>query len=341
MADTISSFDGAQLDKVDQPRKKDRTARLMLVERILNQHPSGITVSEIADLCGVSERTAYRDLKALQDVIDIKIWEDGSKRGVVKGQYLTPVRFHLVEALNIFLAARLMLRYTNRFVPNIASTFVKLNSVVPPPLRDQIKNTINWMQKLPVNENYQRTMAKLAEAWISQIRVRILYKSWSSEKPVERTIEPYFIEPAAPGHSSYVIAYCHRAGEVRTFKMERIESIQLTTEKYSIPASFDINRYFGSSFGIVVEGDRKAETVKLRFSPDIARIISEPIWHPSQILEPQNDGSVIMKLKVTNTVDLYRWILNWGDQVEVLEPEELRKEIAQTVRNMLDMYGKK
>ena len=48
-----------------------------------------------------------------------------------------------------------------------------------------------------------------------------------------------------------------------------------------------------------------------------------------------------MTLRVTSTVDLYSWILRWGEKVEVLEPEELRQEIAETARAMLDVYQPK
>ena len=68
--------------------------------------------------------------------------------------------------------------------------------------------------------------------------------------------------------------------------------------------------------------------------------MEETIWHPSQVLEPQSDGTVIMRLKVIDTVELYSWILGWGEKVEVLEPDELREEIIETAKAMLDVYKK-
>lgn len=68
--------------------------------------------------------------------------------------------------------------------------------------------------------------------------------------------------------------------------------------------------------------------------------MEETIWHPSQVLEPQSDGTVIMRLKVTDTVELYSWILGWREKVEVLEPDELREEIIETAKAMLDVYKK-
>ena len=319
--------------------KTDRMARLLKIEHLLYQNQRGLKVGEIAQQCRVTKRTTYRDLAALESELDIKLWEKGSTRGIIEGYFLPPIHFTLPEALNIFLAARLMLNYAHRYDPNIASTFTKLNSIVPPPLRDQIQKTTDWMQKQPKDEKYLRILATLAEAWVSQHQVKISYLALAEETPAERIIEPYFIEPAAPGHSSYVIAYCHRTNSLRTFKIERIEATELTSEPYVIPPDFDANAYLGSSWGIVVGGEVK--TVKLRFIPQIARIMEETVWHPSQVLEKQSDGSIIMMLRVTNTVELYGWILSWGEKVEVLEPEELRERVARTGRAIVDVYERK
>jgi predicted DNA-binding transcriptional regulator YafY len=319
--------------------KRDRTARLLRIEHLLYQNHEGLSVQKIADLCGVTKRTIYRDLAALESKLDVKLWEEGSTRGIVEGYFLPPIHFTPPEALNIFLASRLMLNYAHRYDPNVASVFTKLNSIVPPPLAHQIQKTMEWMQKQPKDERYLRILATLAQAWVSQRQAKISYKALYEKKAVARTIEPYFIEPAAPGHASYVIAYCHHTRSLRTFKIERIDSVELAPKPYVIPPDFDANAYLGSSWGIVVEGE--VEAIKLRFDPELARIMEETVWHPSQVLEPQRDGSVTMTLKVTNTVELYSWILGWGEKVEVLEPEELRQQMIETARAMLDVYQRK
>ena len=100
------------------------------------------------------------------------------------------------------------------------------------------------MLELPKNERYLRVLAILAEAWRKRRRVNILYRALEAKQPTERIIEPYFIEPAAVGHLSYVIAYCHRRKQQVTFKIERIEAAEVTSETYVIPAEFDANTFF-------------------------------------------------------------------------------------------------
>ncbi len=319
----------------------DRTTRLISLWIILSQNPlpRALNVRGIANRFKVDRRTIYRDLNALQNELGVPIGEEGPKRFLVEGHHLPPIRFSVPEAMTIFLAARLLLNYSRRYDSNIASTFLKLNSAVELPLRDQIQKTMDWLQKQALDRQFIRTMAILAEAWVNQRTVRIWYHALVDEEATERSIDPYFIEPAAAGHSSYVIGYCHRTNEMRTFKIERIMAIEMTSETYSIPADFDANTYLASSWGIVAGGE--AETIRLRFRPELVRIMKETVWHSSQRLEPQRDGSVIVTFTVTDTVELYSWIMGWGEKVEVLEPESLRQDITETAKAMLEVYHEK
>ncbi|HSW58636.1 MAG TPA: transcriptional regulator, partial [Dehalococcoidales bacterium] len=320
---------------MERLKKADRMLKIWF---LLRENPLRYTTRDLAEKFEVNVRSIYRDLVTLGNELNVPVYQDRGKWAIDKSCYLPPVRFTVPEALNILLAARLMLRYSHRYDPNVDLTFSLLASVLPGALKDEVQKTLDWMRKLPRNEVYFSVLAKLAEAWNNQRRVRITYRSLPAPKPTKRTIEPYSIEPAAAGHSSYVLAYCHQARELRVFKIERIEAIELTDEKYTIPADFNSNRYFRGAWGIVVED--KVQIVKLKFISDITRLMEEAIWHPSQVLEKQRDGSVIMTLTVFYTYELVTWILGWGEKVEVLEPPELREEVLQTARAMAKIYQK-
>jgi predicted DNA-binding transcriptional regulator YafY len=316
-------------------KKMERVTKLWLV---VAKNPLRYTVPDLAEKFETTKRTVYRDFRMLEN-LGIPLYNDNGKWAINESSFLPPVRFSTSEALILFLAARLLLSYSHSFDPNVESAFIKLNSVVPAPLGEQIQQTMDWMEKLPKNEKYLHNLAKLAEAWISRHRIKIKYLALEAEKPKEHLIEPYFIQPAASGHSSYTLAFSHRIGKITTFKIERIESIEVTDEIYTIPSDFDANEYFGTAWGVVVGGE--AKTIRLRFDPGVARIIKETIWHPSQVLENQKDGSVIMTIQVMDTIDLYSWILGWGTKVEVLEPKDLRQDIVATAETMLDIYAEK
>jgi len=317
-----------------------KTERLLKIWILLLNNPSGYTARELAGKFGVNERTIYRDFTTLGVDLTVPVYDDKKRWKIDESRFLPPIRFTLPEALNIFLTARLMLNYSHRYDPNVDATFTKLSAVLPRALAEQVRKTMDWMQKLPKDEKHLRILATVAEAWVSQRQLKITYRPLVAQKAMERVIEPYYIEPAAPGHASYVIGYCHLKDSIRTFKIERIEVAELTSETYVIPPDFDANEYLGSSWGIVVEEEVK--TIRLRIEdPEIMRLMSETIWHPSQVLEKQKDGSMIMTLKVTDTYELLSWILGWGEKLEVLEPPEIREAIIETADAVRQLYMKK
>jgi predicted DNA-binding transcriptional regulator YafY len=111
----------------------------------------------------------------------------------------------------------------------------------------------------------------------------------------------------------------------------------LDGDKYEIPTDFNVTDYLGSAWNVYI--GEKFEIIKLRFSARVSKAIMETIWHPSQKIELQADGSIIMDLAVQNTMYFRQWILGWGDDVEVLEPETLKNRIISTARSMLDLYN--
>lgn len=64
----------------------------------------------------------------------------------------------------------------------------------------------------------------------------------------------------------------------------------------------------------------------------------ETTWHPSQTVEIQDDGSVIIALKVRNDINFRSWVLRWGNDVEVLKPETLRNQISEIAQSLVGMY---
>jgi predicted DNA-binding transcriptional regulator YafY len=319
--------------------KLAKTERLIKIWLLLANNPAGYTIKDMAGRFGVNARTIYRDMGALGTHLNVPVYDDKGLWKISESYMLPPIQFTRAEALNIFLAARLMLRHSHRYDPNIDATFTKLSAKLPPPLGKQVRKAVDWMRTLPKDDKRLRVLATVAEGWVTQRMLKITYRSMVAEQARERVIEPYYIEPAAPEHDSYVIAYCHVRKEVRTFKMARIERAELTDDTYTIPADFDADRFFGSSWRVIVGGAVRRIRLKT-LDPEIMRIMEETLWHPSQVLDMQKDGSMIITLKVTPTVDFLSWIMGWGERIEVLEPKELRKKVMRTAKSMVKVYRK-
>jgi predicted DNA-binding transcriptional regulator YafY len=304
---------------------------------LLHQYPDGLKVGEIARKYSTSTKTIYRDLKSLESELSVPIWEKGSKRGLAEGYFLPPINFTSTEAINIFIAVRLMQRLFHQYNPSVASAFMKLITVVPMPLRKQIQNTLEYIEKQPLDKTKVRNFFKLTEAWLSQKRAKFCYRGVWDQASEERTVEPYFIEPVVWTHSNHIVAYCHLKKCIRTYNIDRIiGDVTICPETYEIPANFNAIDYLSSSWGIVQ--DQELIAVKLKFKPELTEAVTKTSWHPSQKMEIQEDGSIIMTLKTRNTVEFTAWILGWGNSVEVLEPKILRDQIIKTAQSILDAY---
>ena len=76
----------------------------------------------------------------------------------------------------------------------------------------------------------------------------------------------------------------------------------------------------------------------MRFAPAVASRVLEATWHPSQRVEREPDGSLVWRATVAGTIEIRLWILQWGADVEVLEPPELRADVAGTLERAIAAY---
>ena len=79
--------------------------------------------------------------------------------------------------------------------------------------------------------------------------------------------------------------------------------------------------------------------VRIWFSPDAAGYIKEKIWHETQEIVSQKDGSIIFEAEVAGTDEIKFWVMSWGSKAEVLEPPSLREEIRKETEAVRSLYG--
>lgn len=153
--------------------------------------------------------------------------------------------------------------------------------------------------------------------------------------PVWRQLDPY--HAVRFEGDWYVVGYCHLRQEIRTFSLARIEQSKNGKERFIIPNHFDFKQLSGSHFGVHWGG---AETeVRILFTSEAAPYVKERQWHPSQVLEENPDGSLVLTLTVNHLLELKRWILSWGSAAKVLSPLSLVKEMWNSTQSMATLYS--
>lgn len=316
-----------------------KSARLQKMVHLMYRNPRGLTTRELAAQCGVNKRTVQRDLNDL-DATGIPVWDDEEGRhGIDSGYYLPPVHFDLAEAGALYLAARLLARYSDEHSAPIVTALAKLAGVLPEEIAGHIHRTIHSLAYRPENRAFSRVMEVIVLGWGTGRKVRIWYQSTQSHRVREYLFAPYFLEPSTVGYSTYAIGYSDTHGQMQTFKVERIRDAQLTGETFDVPEGFDGAALLQNAWGVMWGEPGREEEMVLRFTPAVTRRVLESVWHPSQRVEKCEGGGCMVRFLLAMPQEAEPWIRSWGPDCEVLAPAWLRDKIAGEMRRAGLVYG--
>lgn len=320
-------------------RSVSRGVRLTQIQHFLHKNSSGLTTHELARLCSVGIRTIQRDIQLLESDLGVPLLKKGNDRFSIEQScyLLPPASLSLYEAVLLFLASRLIMRQTDEYNPHLQTALTKVASLLPAPLSAQLKDTATLVSHNAIKPKGTEIFEQVAIAWATQRRIKIVYRSLRRDKAKEWIVDPYFIEMTGVGFSTYVIGDAtstDRQG-ITTFKLARIEDIELLGENFQIPEDFRLTELLASSWGVIWGEDT---VVKLRFSPNVTRRVKESVWHPSQKIEALSDGGCILTMRVGSVLEITPWIRGWGPDVEVLEPAVLRKDFQLWAEKMHNIY---
>jgi proteasome accessory factor B len=317
--------------------KQNRLSRQNRIAQLLYLNPGGLTAQQIAKRVGVNARTVYRDLWALQNELQVPLWQDGPRWGTDHAEFLPPLKLTLREAVTLFLGTRLMARFQDRGNPDVISAYRKLATILPEPVARHVDATTAAMAQRRQDGHQARLVAILATAWAEGRKVRIAYpRAGDAAATEQRLVSPYFLEPSPTGHSHYLIAHDDGRGALRTFRLERIQGAELTDERFTIPDDFDATARFDRTWGIA---DDPPLDVRLLFhAPAAAARARETRWHSSQREVARPDGKLELHFTAGGLHEISHWVLTWGDTVEVLAPPVLRERMAAIAISLAARY---
>lgn len=327
-------------------RTQGKSARMLQVERFLLAQREPIPQAEVARLCGVNRSTINRMLADL-DELGVPIYTDDKGHiAINRDAYLTNIRLTLDEGMAVFLAARLLARYSDKPNPHAVEALLKLGLALEQGIAPQIGRHVTRTSEAlreryaAMQPNYLRTLETLTKAWSMNYKVRLVYRSLRAKRPFEHIFSPYFLEPSAIGYGTYAIGLAEPLGKIRTRKVERIENVALTSEPFEIPTDFDPVKLLAGAWGIWFDEEDQPTPVVLRFSRDVARRVRESKWHPSeQVEEETRTGDLIWRAEIDEWKEIVPWIRGWGADCEVLEPKELRETLMGEAKTMAEKYG--
>jgi len=295
------------------------------------QHPAGVSVDDAARKLGCTVRTIWRDLSTLQNagfpIYDEKGADGRRSLWKLEEQFTLglPVKLTIAETAAL-LMSRDLLRPTEVGVLGAAvtSAFEKIGRVLSRDalrLLEQMRETIGVRAvgpklQVPAAEH----VALIEQALLERRRLDIRYYSMSRDEETRRQVDPYHLTVYEGG--VYLVGYCHLRKTERIFSVERVRELKVLATRFTVRPGFNAQEYLRHTWGII-----KGEIVpvKVIFAKSIARYIRDRLWHPTQKFRELSDGRLEMSLRVADTLEVRRWILGYGAQAEVVEPQSLRE----------------
>jgi predicted DNA-binding transcriptional regulator YafY len=302
----------------------------------------GRTVAELAEVLGCTTRTVYRDLEALQAggfPITTELRENRSYWFILNAhRQQVPLAFSIPELMALYFGKDMLRTYRGTvFYDAIESLLSKIKATLSPAYTDYLDRIRMRVNANPTpRKDYTRfgpTITELNRAIVDEKKIRLTYFSMGRQKESRRVVHPYLLRHVED--TLYLIGYCTLRKGVRIFAVDRIKSVTVTDEEFQFPEAFDMQGFLHDSFGIY---QGPPVMVKIRFSDSVAGYIRERVWHPSQRLSDQADGSVIFTATVAGIEEISHWVLRWGAGAQVLAPENLRQAVSRQASAMAAFY---
>lgn len=325
------------MPRIDDESKQQRMERIWLK---VKSETRGIKESEIADELHIGRRTVNNYLRELE--IEGKVFRDGVLWHPLnlREMHLRPFDLSPEEAVALYLGVRLLAKQHDKRNEPAETALFKLAGILKADagVGDEIIQAAQELAQRPAKEGYTPIFRDVVRGYIFRKKVKIVYKPLGQNKEFETTFSTYLLEPSAVGFSTYLIGHSSIVNNLRSYKLERVQSVQLTNEDYEIPDSFDGLATLRSAWSII-SGEKTVEIV-LRFSPNVRERVLETRWHSSEKTEPdeEKEGWLRWTAKVADTTDMLPWIRGWGADVEALSPPSLQKELRKETKKLMNLY---
>ena len=324
--------------------RHDKATILLDLARRLAGSAEGLTLDEMAQAIGAGRRTAERMRDALWTLFpQMEETPDGQGKRFripagLDGLFQSPTTEELLELSKA--AEALRQAGAEPRARTLQSLERKIRSAMrssalrrlAPDVEALVRAETISVQAGPRPYEDERLIADLRQALMAMTAVRFAYQGGSTPG-ASRTVAPYGL---MFGRANYLVAAELGGHAPRNWRLDRIKDLELLDQPAPPPQDFDLDAYANRSFGIYQDS---VEDVVLRVLPHGAEDALGWRFHPSQQIEPQPDGSVLVRFRASGMLELAWHLFSWGDKLEILAPERLKTVMRQELEAGLARHG--
>jgi predicted DNA-binding transcriptional regulator YafY len=313
----------------------NKTDRLLAI--VLELQGKGRQRAEdLAATFETSKRTIYRDVLALCEAGVPIVSVPGLGYSLMKGYFLPPLSFTTEEATMLLLGSDFMARnFDAQYRMAAESASRKIESVLPEILREDVhylQSNIRFIGALTLHDERESTKLQLLRrALLDRNTVRFCYYARHGEDMQNasqtREADPYGL--AYLLNTWHLTAYCHMRQDMRNFRLDRIEDLEVLPCTFTRPANLPSQQHQESHSRDII--------VRALFDREVARWVREG-RNFFVTDEQETPAGLLVTLKIRHERDVLQWFLSWGSHVKIVEPDTLRQRLAEEARRMQQNY---
>ncbi|MCA4899552.1 MAG: helix-turn-helix transcriptional regulator [Bacteroidota bacterium] len=295
-----------------------------------------VKAEEIAHRFEISLRTVYRDIKALMEAGVPIGSEAGTGYFIVDGFHLPPVMFTQDEASAMMMAGKLVERMTDQSVRTaFENALMKVKAVLNEAQKDHLESlqahieVLKPHMQLPAQAGNH--LSELQKAIADRRVVEFQYINNQSEHTL-REVEPIglFYYSAA----WHLIAWCRLRNGFRDFRSDRIANLKTTNTIFSPRSISTLQEYLNS----LQQSNIEMKSATLNFNLEAAQYVHNSRHYFGFVSEQKIQDYIQMKFLTADLNTMARWILSYGNEVEIESPEELKEKVIQLVEELHEHY---
>jgi predicted DNA-binding transcriptional regulator YafY len=325
-----------QLNLGDGKLRYEKADNMLQLAMELQARRTGMTLADIQEKFDVGNRTAMRMrdsiLRNFPQTEEVETDERTKRWRIPSGIVNTLVNFSADELADLNGAIKLLHRNNRKDqAANLETLETKLRALLRPEAARMVEPDLEALMEAegiaarpgPRPRIKIMVVEDLRLAIKGCNRVKLKYRRRSDRKLNTRLVEPYgFLH----GHRHYLVAWHEHPTKSMflTFALPAIESVEVMEENFERDPTFSLDDYAARSFGLYQE---EPFEVIWRFKPEAAIDAREFVFHPSQVIEEEDDGSLLVKFTAGGDLEMAWHLYTWGDQVEVIKPKRLAKMI--------------
>ena len=318
--------------------KGERVAQL---ELLLRSHPEGLRRAEIARRLGVHRSTISRYVEDLSKHIDI--YEDNNLIKIKENDDNSPMELSVYESLAFNMSAEALASSVSLQNPHLASGLRKIAMNMrgyAPKISENIFVLADAIDKkiedsMLISNSYNKVLEVLIDCWVSG-RIAKITTSTTGKEEIE--IAPYFIgfsEDQSGRKPMTVTGRLRHTKDIITLNIETILSVQMLNETYTIPDNLKpfSRKEKNDDYDAI---DMIPVVMKVR-EKSALNSFSTLIHDKPELTEDEN-GEMICRINIENSIELYLRVVQCGTSVEILEPQSLRNKFVSDLSNILALY---